>query len=244
MDRRKLVVAIVGAVGLSLMISPADAATTSVTAQPAPASVLLVHPCTQPVNAVHDALRAAARALAAHAVVLRQEALRIHRPAPLVTDVDVTAVNTALGGSATAVTSAWRAADVDVTALNTGVAGTAVAVADVHRARNVDVTAVNTATLGTAVAVADVHRAADVDVTAVNTATLGTAVAVATPSPAPAKHSTRDTSSNVTAVNTGILGTAVAVGGGGSGDVTAVNTGILGTAIAVGGGGPAYPVAY
>jgi hypothetical protein len=228
-----LVVALVGAVGLSLMISPAEASTSTLVHR-GPVAGLVVHPCTPPVNALDLALRAAARALAGHAVVLRAEAAKLHAVHVLtVVDVDVTAVNTGLGGTATAVGSGWYATDVDVTALNTGVAGSAVAVADVHRARNVDVTAVNTGLAGTAVAVADVHRARDVDVTAVNTATLGTAVAVATPSPA-SKRSTENTSSNVTAVNTGILGTAIAVGGGGNGDVTAVNTGILGTAIAVG----------
>ena len=167
-------------------------------------------------NTLHLALHAAARALAGHAVVFRAEAAKLHRVHVNVVDIDVTAVNTGLGGTATAVGTGWYASDVDVTAVNTGLAGTAVAVADVHRAR-------------------------DVDVTAVNAATLGTAVAVATPAPAP-RHSTKDTSSNVTAVNTGILGTAIAVGGGGNGDVTTVNTGILGTAIAVGGGGsPGYP---
>lgn len=235
MDRRKLVVALVGAVGLSLVISPAEASSSTVVVHQGPGSRLVVHPCTPPVNALQLALHAAARLLAPHAVVFRQEAARLHRVHVVpVVEIEVTAVNTALGGTAAAVGTGWYASDVDVTAVNTGVAGTAVAVADVHRARNVDVTAVNTGLAGTAVAVADVHRARDVDVTAVNTATLGTAVAVATPAPAP-KHSTKSTSSDVTAVNTGILGTAIAVGGGGNGDVTAVNTGILGTAIAIGG---------
>ena len=242
MDRRKLVVALVGAVGLSLMVSPAEASTSAVVVHQGPDARLVVHPCTPPVNALHLALHAAARALAGHAVVFRAEAAKLHRVHVNVVDIDVTAVNTGLGGTAAAVGTGWYASDVEVTAVNTGLAGTAVAVADVHRARDVDVTAVNTGLAGTAVAVADVHRARDVDVTAVNTATLGTAVAVATPAPAP-RHSTKDTSSNVTAVNTGILGTAIAVGGGGNGDVTAVNTGILGTAIAVGGGGsPGYPI--
>ena len=231
MGRRKLVVALIGAVGLSLMISPAEASTSTVVVHQGSGAGLVVHPCTPPVNALHLALHAAARLLAPHTVAFRAEAAKLHRAH--VVDIDVTAVNTALGGTAAAVGTGWYASDVDVVAVNTGLAGTAVAVADVHRARNVDVTAVNTGLAGTAVAVADVHRARDVDVTAVNTATLGTAVAVATPAPAP-KHSTKSTSSNVTAVNTGILGTAIAVGGGGNGDVTAVNTGILGTAIAVG----------
>ena len=235
MDRRKMVVALVGAVGLSLMISPAEASTSTVVVHQGSGAGLVVHPCTPPVNALHLALHAAARALAGHAVVFRAEAARLHRVHVLpVVDIDVTAVNTALGGTAAAVGTGWYASDVDVTAVNTGLAGTAVAVADVapgperrrHRGQH-------RCWRGTAVAVADVHRARDVDVTAVNTATLGTAVAVATPSPAP-KHSTKNTSSNVTAVNTGILGKAIAVGGGGNGDVTAVNTGILGTAIAVG----------
>ena len=101
MDRRKLVVALVGAVGLSLMISPAEASTSTVVVHQGPVARLVVHPCTPPVNALHLALQAAARALAGHAVVLRAEAAKLHRVHVLpVVDIDVTAVNTGLGGTA------------------------------------------------------------------------------------------------------------------------------------------------
>ncbi len=79
MDRRKLVVALVGAVGLSLMVSPAEASTSAVVVHQGPDARLVVHPCTPPVNALHLALHAAARALAGHAVVFRAEAAKLHR---------------------------------------------------------------------------------------------------------------------------------------------------------------------
>ncbi len=234
MGRRKLVVALVGAIGLSLLVTPADALTSPVVADQAQVGRLVVRSCSPPVTgAIRLALHSAGKALVAHGLAAHHGLHRLRASAAA--DVEVAAVNTALGGSAAAVASTGRADEVDVTAVNTGTAGTAVAVASTWRADEVDVTAVNTAPLGTAVAVADVHRAHDVDVTAVNTGALGTAVAVAAPAAAPAK-STKGTTSNVTAVNTGILGQAVAVGGGGSGDVTAINTGILGSAVAVGGG--------
>jgi|GEM_PF-5631466 len=213
MDRRKLVVALVGAVGLSLAMTPAEALTSAVVSAPHPAGRLVVHPCAPVGGGLAIALRAAAAVLVTRARVAHHDLLRLRAAAAT---VDATAVDTATAGTAVAVGDGpWVADEVDVTAVNTGTAGTAV----------------------TAVAVASTRRARVVDVTAVNTGILGTAVAVATPPPAPPPvHATRTTTSNVTAVNTGILGTAVAVGDG-NGDVTAVNTGILGRAVAVGGGG-------
>lgn len=232
MGGRRLIVALVGAIGLSLTVTPADALTSPV-ADRAGLARLVVGSCTPPVTgAVRVAVRDAWREVAARILAARHRVSEALDDAAGVGGIDVdapvVATSTTHGASASAGSAVER----------TGV----VSASTTHRAREVDVTAVNTATLGNAVAVAESHRDRDVDVTAVNTGTLGTAVAVATPSPKPAKSS-KDVTGNVTAVNTGILGKAVAVGGGGNGNVTAINTGVLGTAIAVGGGGDVgYPI--
>lgn len=239
MDRRKLVVALVGAIGLSLTISPAEAIVRGPVVSDAHVARLVVRPC----HPLDGALTVAYRSLGSAVGLVGRSGFLHPVPVVVIHDVEVTAINTALLGSAVAVDDTWYADDVEVTAVNTGLGGSALAQAGTWYADDVEVTAVNTAPLGTAVAVVESRRARDIDVTAVNTAPLGTAVAVADNDPPPSRHSNAD--SDVTAINTGILGTAVAVGGGGSGDVTAINTGILGTAIAVGGGGPVgYPIGY
>src|SRR5437870_1251532 len=98
--RRRLVVALVGAIGLSMVISPADALTSGSTGQGATVARLVVRPCLPLSGLARAAFHSVGASLVTHDFGISH-------------DVSVVAVNTSLLGSAFVTQSTWFARDVE-----------------------------------------------------------------------------------------------------------------------------------